>query len=466
MSDAPEVALSTPDAPPRRSRGRVLAGIIAVVAVIAGGAFAAVSLGSSDANKPEDPVRAMFAAAEQGDVLGVMEQLDPGERDALKGPLSDIVDELNRLDILKDASLGHLTGVGLQVQDLELSSEELDHGLAHVRITNGKGRLDFDASKLPLGGFVRDLIGDGIDDAKSSETSSLRSTKASDVVTTVKRGDRWYVSIGYSIAEMARTDAGTTRADLGDGVPAKGADTPEAAVKDMIMAGTKLDIRRLIELLPPDELGAVHDYAALFLGQAEQGVADVKDEFSIKIPTLELDASTSGDHATVKITKLAVSADFGGMSFSYKDGCVDIAPPPDEGEPQHICDLENPGQLVSGLGMGVTSELQPPKLSFTGKKVDVGIETTKVDGKWYVSPTRTGLLGTVKLLRLVQRSDLTALRDYYKKLFESFTSSASASLGACQADLAHASPPDGSWCNYDGGTSASDRQMTATTAGY
>jgi hypothetical protein len=150
MSDTPEIAIEPPA--PRRSRGRIVAGFVAVVAIIGGVAFAAASLGDSGSNSPEDPVRAMFAAAQQGDVLGVMAELDPGERDALRGPLSDLVTELNRLDVRKDAHLDHLTGVQLQVEGLELSSDAVDSGLAHVRINKGSSSYAVDPDKLPLGG--------------------------------------------------------------------------------------------------------------------------------------------------------------------------------------------------------------------------------------------------------------------------------------------------------------------------
>lgn len=426
MSDTSEVLLDAPAAP-ARSRGRVIAGIIAAVAVVAGAAFAAVSLGDSGANSPEDPVRAMVAAAQKGDVLGVMAELDPGERDALRGPLADLVLQLNRLDVLKDAHLDHLTGVDLQIKDLDLATDKVDDGLAHVRITKGTSQYSVDPAQLPLGGFVRDLAGNNLNSAKSSGTGQLISKTKTDFVTTVKRGNHWYVSIGYSLAEVARIDAGKSRADLGAGVPANGAGTPEQAVRDIITAGTKLDVRRLIELLPPDELGAVHDYAALFLGDVEQGAQDARNQFSISIPTLELDSSTSGDQATVKIRRLAVSATFGDASFAYADGCIDIkapAGPGGAGQSKHLCNLKDPTQLMSSFGMPA-ADLKPPSLSFADKKPDIGIVTTKVDGKWYVSPTRTTLVGLVKMLALFQPQDLTAMRDYFTNLMDSFSRSAS-----------------------------------------
>jgi hypothetical protein len=227
------------------------------------------------------------------------------------------------------------------------------------------------------------------------------------------------------VAEIARLDAGKSRADLGAGVPAKGTDSPEAAVRDLITAATKLDVRRLVELLPPDELGAVHDYAALFLGAAERGAQDANKDVSITMPTLELDSSTSGDHATVRIRKLAIAARLGDASFAYRDGCIDVTPPAttnDTGRPQHVCDLRDTTELLRSFG--VTGGSKPPTLSFANKKADIGIIATRVDGKWYVSPTRTSLVALVDTLRMFRPSDLTTIRDDVKQVLQGFTGSA------------------------------------------
>src|SRR4051812_37570618 len=165
VSDSPtEITVDEAAAQPGgRGRGRRIAVALAAVAVVAGGLFAALSL-SSESNAPDDPVRKMIDAAEKGDVLGVLEQLDPGERDAIREPLIDIVGELNRLEVLKDADLGKITGLELHVDDLELTTERLGDGVARIKIADGTGRYRIDVAQLPLGRFVRDLLGDASDD--------------------------------------------------------------------------------------------------------------------------------------------------------------------------------------------------------------------------------------------------------------------------------------------------------------
>jgi hypothetical protein len=406
------------DDPVTRTRNRRVALALGAVAVVAAAAFAAFSL-ASDTNDPEDPVRAMLGAAERGDVLGVMEQLDPGERDALKGPISDLVDELNRLDVLHDADLGHVTGVDLEVDDLELRSTVVRDDIARVTAQGTtKGKLD--VSKLPLGGFVRDLVGDDGPGATDSTTGKLDT--GDDFITTVKRGDRWYVSIGYSIAELARRDAGASFDDMGPGVAAKGTDTPEDAVRELVHAATELDVRRIIELLPPGELGAVQDYAGLFIDEAEQAKDDMGD-YTATVSKLELDSKVDGDHALVYVRDAAAELAAGDMALRYADGCADVTQPrldPESGEvapsTTHLCNGSDPTEALQGLG-GL-SDIDPPKLSFEGKHADLGIAVTRVEGRWYVSPTRTLLGGLVAELRLFQPKDLTELGDWFQRSVE------------------------------------------------
>jgi len=427
MTDFVQELPSEPAAapPPRRSRGRMVALGVAAAAVVVAGVFAAVSLGSNDDNSPTDPVRAMLDAAQRGDAIGVLEQLDPGERDALRGPLTELTTQLNRLGVLQDASLSHISGVDLKITDLGLQATTMRNGLATVHITGGKSAYTIDPSKLPLGKFIRDLAGDALAQGKTSGTSDLKSDDGSPDVAVVQRSGHWYVSIGYSVAEAARKEQHVSISDLGDGVAAAGAASPEDAVRDLIGAITKLDVRRMIELMPPDELPSLHEYAGLFIDDAEKATASMKDSYSITIPTLELGADTSGDQSLVTIKKMALTGTFGDFTLSFKDGCADFTVP--GGAPQHVCQGANPTDILKSFG--VSSDLQAPKFSFAGKHAKVGIVATKVDGKWYVSPTRTVLDDVVASLKLVQPSDLDLGRDWFQHLMQTFSGGTSGTGG-------------------------------------
>jgi hypothetical protein len=438
-TDPTEVELAT--APPARS-GRRVAVAIGAAAVVVAGVFAAVSLGS-DSNGPEDPVRAMFAAAEKGDVLGVMEQLDPGERDALQDPITDLVEELNRLDVLHDADLGDVAGVDLEVDDLELSSDVVRDDVARVHVDGGRATTSVDPKDLPLGGFVQDIAGDPLDSSQTDSGTSDLST-GDDFVATVKRGDRWYVSIGYTIAEQARRADHVSFADMGPGIAPKGADSPEDAVHQLIEAGTKLDARAAVALLSPEELGALQDYAGLWL----DGIDASEPDAEVTVSNLDLDSEIDGDRGKVFVRDAEVSASGGNTTFSYEDGCLDVTTPdgfdPETGEEgpqaQHLCNGADPTTMFQGLGF-FGGDVQPPKLSFEGKHAELGIGVQRIDGRWYVSPVRTALDSLVAEAKLFQRSDLTKIKEYVEDVFQSFTSFGPSMDG-------------GTWCNYAGDPSA------------
>lgn len=447
MSDTTELELQPEPAPKPRSNGRIAAALVAVVAVIAGGIFAISALGG-DENKPEDPVRAMFAAAEKSDVIGILEQLAPGERDAVRGPLADLVHELNRLEVFKDADPKHVSGVDVEVKDLELEAKEVSDDLADVRITGGNGKISYDLAKLPLGDFVLDLIGHPLSGSDST-SDSLKGTN-DDVVNTVKRGGRWYVSIGYTAAESARRDQNVSLENLGDGVAPAGAASAEDAVRQMAQAGAGLDVRKLIGLLPPDEFGALQDYAGLFLPEAEQGVDAARDHVSAHISKLDLDSKTDGDEAVVKVKAVELDASYDDSKLAYRDGCLTITP--SGSAEKKVCNGDDPLKSFDLFSGGMfdmdTSDLTPPDI-FHGKAPDVGIVVRKVDGKWFVDPTRTVLDAMVSTLRVLDRKDLDAVVDYVKdlqaKLTESLSGGVSYSSGAgysTQQDASTEPAPD------------------------
>lgn len=83
--------------------GRVVAGVAGIVLLVAGTAFAVTQLGSSGPSTAEEAVAELFDAASDEDLLGLMAALDPGERDALRGPVEDLFGELERLEVLDDS---------------------------------------------------------------------------------------------------------------------------------------------------------------------------------------------------------------------------------------------------------------------------------------------------------------------------------------------------------------------------
>jgi hypothetical protein len=394
---------SATPAAPRRKPLAYVAVLIGLIAMVGGAVFFARSLAKPEggADTPAAAVRRLFDALSNEDVLGVLEALPPSERDSLRTSVQQITAELSRLGVLAtNVDLSDLPGIELEFTGLRLVPTEVGTGVTSVAVTAGSSTYRVDPDASPLGDFVRGLLPpsaskvvEGSDDLSDNEV----------FFTAIKEGDRWYVSLWYSTAEAAR-GKGTTPPPFGRGLPARGAPTPEKAVEDLIRAAVGLDVRRLIELTPADEARALHDYAPLFLPQAEAGVAEMKNAFSAQIREIKLSSRREGDSTVVKIDDISFRVQIPelGMAFDYDGECVTV-----EGEffgsdePQRQC------------GQGLTPGAGLPQLPTP----DVGFVVVERGGEWFVSPTRTLLEGLVGMLKALDRKTL----DSIKELVESFS---------------------------------------------
>jgi hypothetical protein len=410
--------------PPRPKRGlrALVAGLAAVVLV--GGTMVAVNAFGSDdtSSTPEAPVRALLAAASAGNVNGMLDQLAPGERDALKQPVNDLVSQLERLGILGKLDLGNVNAYKLKIDGLQLDPQTRRADLAFVKITGGTANYSFDPANLPLGSFLTGMLGPmAAASAPSSGSTNLASASDAGLIT-VKQDGHWYVSIGYTLAEQARTAAGVSLDALGQRVTPVGAATPEDAVRQLVQDGAKLDLRGVLGLLPPGEMGALQEYAGLFLPKAEAALAADADKPKVTVTTLDLSSKTDGDVATVTIDKLAGTAVSGDTTVTLADGC--ITEQTAGGAPQKTCG-NDPSALLGNLGVAGLPGLG--QLG-AGATADVGIRVVKVDGKWYVSPVRTVLDGVVSSFDAIKPGDLAGLAQAIQGLTKTLESGGGAGL--------------------------------------
>ena len=115
----PMATVVTSDSTGKRSKGKVFGGLVAVVALLGAGGFAISKIVAGDdggaANPTEVGTLLMDALAAE-DALGVVDLLLPGERETMRQPLIDIVDNLKRLEIADDsASLDKVGGLDIDV---------------------------------------------------------------------------------------------------------------------------------------------------------------------------------------------------------------------------------------------------------------------------------------------------------------------------------------------------------------
>ena len=280
----------------------------------------------------------------------------------------------------------------------------------------------------PLGRLIRDNLEKQIDEAESQRTvSKLKMPTDGPRIVVIKDGGRWYLSGGYSIAEASRLDSGNpgkykfAMPAKGAGVAAKGADTPEAAVQQFIDAAAKLDVRRIIELMPPKELGALHDYAGQFIGDAEDAVRTAtKDQYELSFPGMKLASTRDGD--TAQVTIVSTGINFGLTApdapefraiYENKNRCVTLTL---DGDTKKRCGADVV-KFLDDFGVPIDQAQIEDQLKLqgvNGKKPKLGFTVVKQDGKWFVSPSRTMLDGMTAYLRIISKKDLNTYEKQIK----------------------------------------------------
>lgn len=378
-----------PSGPPWRKAGIAIGVVVALVAGLFG--LAAITSDGGQGS-PEAAVQKLVDALENEDVLGALEAVVPAERAVLKGRVIELGTQLRRLGIVDERlDLAHVPGADLTVEGLKLKAESLADDVAVVRAEAGTARLRVKGAELPIGPLLKGLVGDPTS-ISSPPPGDLAEGDA--ILVAVRRDGDWFVSLGYTVAEMARRDAGGPVPKFGRGVTPKGASSPEAAVRELAAAAAALDLRRAIELTPPGEADALHDYAPLFLPVAEQTVAGLRqDGVRAEVPTLDLDVDSTGTgDARVTIKRLAVNVTTaeGRYAFDYDGRCAKATGPDGVVFPPFCRD-------------GAVSEATP----FAGAVFSY-FQLTVVErgGEWFVSPAGSVLDAILGSLRGLERDEL------------------------------------------------------------
>lgn len=442
--------------PPKKKRsvGKIVGVGIGVLGLLGGSAFAYTQItGGEKANTPEQAIESFYRSFETGDAIGMAKVLAPGERDIMLDSMVPMIGELSRLDILqKDLDLSKVPGYEAKVTNFKATSKILRTDLAEVRVTGGNLKTSFHPKKLPIGDFVRSLLGDQLDKVKpDSSNEALKVASENSPLVMQKVGKRWYLSLNYSVAEAARrtaTDSYPVPAK-GSGVAAKGADSAEAAVSEMLTAAGRFDVRRMIELLPPDEFAALHDYAGQFIRQAEDGVLEARKVAKVTITPKLRSTKISGDRTLVSIIDLptTLKASYEGnvvdatyanktlkgqlksdtgevIKADYSKECLTLVV---DKETKKGCGQKGIAELVADLtGQDIdTSTLSGNGVNYgqscvTKKpKPALGMVVVKRGGKWFVSPTRTMLDSLTAVMRTLDRKDLDCIKTQIEKSINS-----------------------------------------------
>ena len=417
----PTAAAPMPEpAPPGRSRGKIVGAAIGAVAIVAAGTFAVARIAGDDdaggAATPEEAGLAFVEALGNEDLLGVVDVLLPGEREALRGPLSDIVEELQRLEVLsEDADASAISGVDFEFEDVSVDADATNvDDIANLMI-DATVTSSINGEELPVGQWIRDELGDELSDLDETDTSSGDPLH----ITAVEENGRWYLSWFYTSAETAREEAGGE--DIPDeGVTPEGGDSPEAALDVLLDAVEDLDLEAMIAALDPDEMQALQRYAPLFLDDAQAELDEAAVELSIDDRSYAVDGS--GDTRSVVLDGVTVEATAEGdtVSMELRDGCWIVNVP--DAEETNSCDSPDEVPALDDVfedPQAIEDFLSDVREAFADYE-NPGLVVREVDGSWYLSPIATGSEQLLAIVRSLTREEIEELQAQFDDVAASF----------------------------------------------
>lgn len=387
--------------PPKKGkRGLIIGLVVLLLAGAAGGVtwWALAQSGSGGADTPSDAATQLVAAVKESDVIGMLDSLAPAESEVLSDMANDYTEELKRLEILdSSADPQDVSGVEIiEEQELifdESKSQQVNDHLTLAALTAGKIRFKSSFGELPLAKEFKDAVLTPEMQAEMERENANETIDIGEIVqqsgqpvmiATIKVDDQWYPSLFYTIAHYALQDG--NKQWPSSSITANGAASPNDAIKELVGAIQQSNVRRAIELLPPDEMSVLHDLGPLL--EQEIGAQPAMDFQLTKLETEQTEV-TGGTRSTLKELEFTVPSEGVTASVRKNGDCYEMSL---NGQPNKFCkaDLRGPdfqrelsGALPPEAAQSVTEVVE------TLYNQSIGIVTTEVDGKHYVSPLRT-----------------------------------------------------------------------------
>ncbi|MDQ2846049.1 MAG: hypothetical protein M3Y77_06805 [Actinomycetota bacterium] len=414
--------------PPKKKNnlGVIITAAVVVVALAVGITVWLVSRKSSETASggqatPEAAANTMLSSLTSKDPVGIAEQLDPTEAQVFTDMSGDILSELKRLQIVNsDASAQTLSGSNVTIKDLKFDASKAETVNDHVTIemlTAGTITLTSDPSKLPFTDKIKKALGPQLSQAQVADKTVNIANEVAKMghpirIATVKRGDKWYPSLFYTLADNWLQDAqksnpGLKSKALAAPITAIGGSSPEDAVNGMLNKAMGGDYEGVIGMLPPDEMGVLYDYGKRILA-----AGNVKSGSAANMPKISnLKFTTSDVTGGKKVSLQSATVETGGQTVSVAIDAAAGKLTIDAGGKTTVVTPDTAMQMMgSSGGMGNV----PPQVADIVKRefkqlLTIGIVTTQVNGKWYVSPLRTYSGVLLTLLKGLQPGDIDYL---------------------------------------------------------
>ncbi|GAA4004142.1 hypothetical protein GCM10022247_26410 [Allokutzneria multivorans] len=403
--------------PPKRGTGKVVGIIVAVLALIAAGVTAVFAF-SGGGNTPTAAATRLVEALSRGDIPGMMASLAPAESKLSVDYTVASMNELKRLEVMKpDANPDQISGLEFTAEGLrfdEKAEEQLNDHVAVSKLVEGKITITSDTAKLPLAEKFVDLAfpGGRIDERRTItlDVADLVQQIGGPVrIASVKVDGTWYASMFYTIADniLALEEIAWPK----EPIPAVGAADAESAVKDLVQALLTGNPRRAFELLPPDEMGVLHDLGPLLVSEVQAG----ETEFGTKIVELKTTRKDVNGGTRIGLESAVVEVNGQRRTVRRAGDCYEVQQ--EQGPVEKTCAKDIVAEFTADAEANfqrTTGQPMPQQLKDFAERIvrnffDAGVMTTQVGGKHYVSPVRTFAELMLTVLRSLEPKDIEEL---------------------------------------------------------
>jgi hypothetical protein len=375
--DAPVVGLHERRRNRSPFRSSVAAAGIAALVGVTFVAVAAIGSGGGGASSPDGAVRKLAEAITAEDSLAAINVLAPDEVRTLRNTVDAAQSKAADVKLVERAS-APFAGLDVRVDDLALANEDLADGFVKVHLTAGTISAETNRSE-----FSRVLQRATEDDGNARASADFARSHPFDYdpfVVAVRRDGKWYVSAAYTALEYVRLANHLAPADYGSADAATlGADSPEAAVRELTDAIVAAQWEKAFSLLPPDE-APLYDYRT--------GLAQLLgNDFEATVTSFDAKASVDGDKATVSVTAAGTyrTSDTE-EKWNVSDMCLR----------QTYSYYESDGSAPTSQWTGTClADHGVLPVEFFGPPIEPGgpaqVQTVRRDGRWFVSPVGTAL---------------------------------------------------------------------------
>ncbi|WP_353647486.1 hypothetical protein ABLG96_11275 [Nakamurella sp. A5-74] len=410
--------------PRKRNLAMIITAVVVVIALAVGVTIFFVSkkgtTADGGAESPQQAVQAAFASFETGDSLALLENLDPAEAQPIMDASSDGLAELKRLGVLNENASASASGASIKTEGITFDpagQRTINDHLQVVAITGGKITLNgVNPADLPFSDKVKAALAKAKIELPSSgprtfDIAELVKKAGEPIqVVTVKRGDKWYTSLFYTLAEnwylnQSKSDAELKAADLQTAITPVGGSSPEDAVRQLVDKSLAGDYEGIIGMLPPEEMGVMYDYGKRFLAQSKPSKpTDVPTIKDLQFNTADV---TGGKKVSLKSIELEMEGKTFGLAIDTASDSVTVT---QDGQSQTFSTDDLMKQLSGKVGLeAMPAQVKDIIKRVFGKVLELGLVTTEVGGKWYVSPLRSYSGVIITLLQGLEPGDIDYL---------------------------------------------------------